>query len=507
MRAPKQLIEEIEKDAVSVLASWQKDPALFCLEVLGFAPQVWQRTFMQAIADSRGGKIPERRFAIRSGTGVGKSSAVACLILWHLTVFPDSKIGVTAPASPQLRSVLWPECRKWAANVPAALRNVFDYDVQVDRILLGNNFAVARTARDGKAESMQGLHAGNIMMIFEEASGVDDDVFLASQGVMAEDGAITILIGNPTRTVGWFYDAFHMDAHKYWRLRVGCDQSERVSRKYISDMLEKHGEDSYEYKVRVLGEFHEMASGTVIPRMWIDEAAEREVDINSDWIVWGVDVSDGRDKSGLSKRCGNHLLEVPKSWGGVQIMQLVDVIADEYWSTKDNYKPDEICVDAIGMGTAFAQRLKQVLSGEPVRIVPVYVSSRKKGEVDERYVSLRVELWARGRKWFESPSSRIPKGCVDLTAQLCSVEWEVNPTNGKWQIIDKAAGGSSPEQADSFLLTFAGSKRDRSLFTKDSKGRKIAQQAAVFGVGSATYLQSEVGYAPFNRNSYTSIKS
>ena len=42
-------------------------------------------------------------------------------------------------------------------------------------------------------------------------------------------------------------------------------------------MKEKHGENSYEFKVRVLGEFSFEDNGLIIPRPWIDRAVERDV--------------------------------------------------------------------------------------------------------------------------------------------------------------------------------------------------------------------------------------
>jgi phage terminase large subunit len=486
LKPTKEIRAEIDKNLVEVMRGWRERPVDFCRDVLRFEPLHWQIEFMQAVADSRLGKLDKRRFAIRSGTGVGKSAGVACLILWHLACFFDSKIGITAPTAPLLRAVLLPECAKWIRNIPPELKDVFPYDPQTERILLHDNFAVARTSREGQSESMQGLHASNILMIFEEASGVAEASFLASQGVMSEEGAITIYIGNPTRAAGPFFDAFHADSHMFWTKRVGCQDSERVSPKYIEEMREKHGEDSYEFKVRVLGEFSLEDSGVIIPVTWIQEAMNRYVEPDSDYIVWGFDVSDGRDKSALARRCGNKLLGI-HAWGGKEVLQSVGMVADWYSECKYEEKPDEICVDAIGMGATAAQRLAEVLKGEPVRITKVNVALTGM-QIGERFTSLRVELWDRGRKWFESGLVALPPNATALASQLSSVEWEVKDSNGKWAIVDKKAGGGSPDMADSFLLTFAGLKRGKSSFTKDSKGRKIVTSNETTGVGSASYL-------------------
>lgn len=498
LRDPKLISKQLETDLVGIMRQWRMDPALFCEDVLRFSPLKWQRKLMKAVALAKhgqpnGGDDPSKcynKFTIKSGTGVGKSAGVACLMLWHLAMFDDSKVGLTAPTAPQIKAVMLPELRKWCNNIPAELKPWFPFDTQTDRVILHENFIVARTAREDAPESVQGLHAKNMLMVFDEASGVPEPIYLASQGVMSSKNAVTIQIGNPTRAVGHFYESFHGMGHQYWKMTVSCADSEMVHPSYLSDMEEKHGNDSYEYKVRVLGEFNLEDSGVIIPRPWIDEAVGREVSPDSDYIVWGVDVSDGRDKSALAKRMGNILLEPVKAWGGKDVMQSVGVVVDEYFSSPNNRLPDEICVDAIGMGTAFAGRLAEALKGEPVKITRVNVALTG-SQIGDRFTSRRVELWARGRGWFESALCSIPMGCGEMISQLASVEWEVKDSNGKWAIIDKKAIGHSPDSADAFLLTFGGVKGAKSSFTKGSTRSSLMRNhgAEQYALTSASYLQ------------------
>jgi len=496
---------DIETDLPKLIRYWQSNPDEFCRDILRVELLPWQIKVMKAVAQAKAG-IPnspdgkcKRRFAIKSGVGVGKTMFVACTVIWGLACFPDAKIPCTAPTSPQLKAVLWPEIRKWIYNIPTELQGLFPFDHQTDRVTMLENFAVARTARDESPESFQGYHAKNPILIADEAPGVGDAIFLAGQGVMSEEGAITILIGNPNRASGYFYDCFTVNSDMWWTLTVSAFDSPRVTQEFIDDMKRQHGEESYEYKVRVMGEFSLEDSGIIIPRPWVDESMRRYVEPDSDWIVWGFDVSDGRDKSALARRCGNRLLGI-HSWGGKEVLQSVGMVADWYWECDDKDKPDEICVDAIGMGATAAQRLAEVLKGEPVKVTKVNVALTG-SQIGERFTSFRVELWDRGRKWFESGLVSIPSNAGALAAQLSSVEWEVKDSNGKWAIVDKKAGGGSPDQADSFLLTFAGLKRGKSSFTKDKKGRRIVTSMETSGVGSASYLaQGASSHERWNKN-------
>lgn len=501
-RPVEEIIKELLADPKKVIDTYAKQPQKFCMDVLRMQPQEWQAEFMQAVSNARFGipndkdaagvPVTKMRFAIKSGTGVGKTAGVAGLILWHLAVFPDSKIPCTAPTSPQIKAVLWPELRKWVLNIPKELQPYFPYDVQTDTVKFMENMAVARTARDENPEAFQGFHAKNIMLLADEASGVPDAIYLAGQGVMSSKGAITILIGNPTRPNGWFYDAFHSDSHLYWTRTINCTMSSLVQPAYVSEMANKHGEDSYEFKVRVMGEFHLEDSGFIIPRSWANDAAERDVEPDTNYIIWGIDVSaGGKDKSAIAKRMGNTLIEPVKEWGGKNVMQFVAITVEEYYETPRDKRPQEMCIDVIGVGQGYIARLKEELRQEidsrELLVRGINVAERKSRT--ERYVSLRVELWAKAREWFEMQACKIQMD-QDFINQICSVEWEINDSNGKWQIIDKRVGGKSPDKADAFVLTFAGRKG-----APMKNGRTILQNRfakkdnALYAIGSASYLQ------------------
>jgi phage terminase large subunit len=491
IRPVDEVVADLRGKTVKMLQLYRRNPAAFCRDVLRVEPQEWQVAFMQAVADSRAGKLDKSKFAVRSGTGVGKTMAVACLILWHTCCFEDSKIICTAPTSPQIKAVLWPELRKWKFKIPDEILLIFPLDITTDMVALRddimkiNNLVMARTAREESPEAFQGFHEGNIMLIADEASGVPDAIYNAGQGVMSSEGAILILIGNPTRAVGYFYDAFHGDSHLYWTMRVGCDMSPMVQPKYLEEMRAKHGEDSYEYKVRVMGEFHLEDAGLIIPRPWIEASVDKEMEADTDYIVWGVDLSDGgKDKSAICKRQGNKVLEKTKSWGGRNANQFVEILADEFFETPFKLRPQEICIDGVGMGGIFTRLVRDALANENVKITLVNVAGTKPR--GDRFVSRRVELWNMGREWFQTMLVSVPNDAV-LIAQLSSIEWELNANNGKMFIPDKRASGSSPDEADAFILTFAGVKgKNKSMLTEKSKYANMVNDTRA--IGSASYL-------------------
>ena len=86
-----------ENPFVQLMMRYRHDPVLFAQEVIGIDPDEWQTELLDAIA------APAiRRVSVRSGHGVGKSTAVAMAAIWHVLMRVPSKTVVTAPTSAQL---------------------------------------------------------------------------------------------------------------------------------------------------------------------------------------------------------------------------------------------------------------------------------------------------------------------------------------------------------------------------------------------------------------------
>jgi hypothetical protein len=116
-------------------------------------------------------------------------------------------------------------------------------------------FARAKTARKENPEALAGVHGDFVMYIVDEASGVPEEIFNTAEGALTGDNVLVILISNPTRLIGYFYDSHHKDKESWQTLGFSSIDSPLVDKEYVSRIISKHGEDSDEYKIRVLGEF------------------------------------------------------------------------------------------------------------------------------------------------------------------------------------------------------------------------------------------------------------
>ena len=233
------------------LLRFRDHPVDFVKIVLKVNPDPWQAEFLNAVAKG------ERRISIRSGHGTGKSTAASWAMLWFLITRYPCKIVVTAPTSAQLFDALFAECKRWMTELSPQVRELLE--AKADRIMLKASpteaFISCRTSRAETPEALQGVHSDNVLLVCDEASGIPESVFESAAGSMSGEHASTILLGNPTRSSGFFFDTHHRMSDTWWTRKVSCIDSPRVSDEFITEMKIRYGEDSNAYRVRVLGEF------------------------------------------------------------------------------------------------------------------------------------------------------------------------------------------------------------------------------------------------------------
>jgi len=431
------------------LAEYGHSCERFVREVLGVTPDPWQAQVM-AWYDAG-----ERRISVRSGHGVGKSTTAAWIKIHHILTKLPQKTVVTAPTSSQLYDALFAEMKVWIKKLPRPLQGLLD--VRNDRVTLvhapDESFISARTSRAEQPEALQGVHSEHVLLIADEASGIPEKVFEAASGSMSGEHAVTLLLGNPVRGSGFFYDTHHKLSGTWKTLRVSCLASSRVSQAYIDDMAARYGEESNAYRIRVLGEFPLSDDDTVISLELVEGAVHREVEQSPFApIVWGVDVARfGGDSNALAKRQANALLEPVRAWKGRDLMQTTGMIKAEWDACEVRDRPVEILVDSIGLGSGVVDRLREL--GLPVRGVNVSESPAM-GEV---YFNLRSELWFKARQWLSARDSSLPDD-ENLRAGLVTPKYKFT-SSGKMQVESKEdmrkRGLPSPDEADALILTFA----------------------------------------------------
>lgn len=417
-------------------------------EVLGHQPDVYQAEILTAVQNG------ERRISIRSGHGVGKTASLSwCCVCHALTRFPQATVA-TAPTSSQLFDALAAQTKAAFKRLPPALQELFDIKSESINLRAApeESFISFRTSRPEMPEALAGVHSENVLLIADEASGIPEQVFIAASGSMSGHNATTVLAGNPVRTKGLFFDTHHDIAHMWRTLHISCVGHPRISQDFIDDMMARYGEDTNDFRVRVLGEFPRAEADTVIPYDLLQLSLTRDVQPTMTRPIWGVDCARfGADRSALAKRSGNMAIGKVQSWKELDTMQLVGRIKAEWDNTPTMDRPEAICVDAIGLGAGVADRLMEL--GLPARAISVSESPALGGN----YANLRAELWFAAKQWFTERMCSLNND-EQLAAELGWPRFSYT-SSGKLKVEGKQEmkkrERKSPDLADAFVLTFA----------------------------------------------------
>ena len=441
-------MENIDIDAI--IEQCALDRVWFAENILGFKPDPWQK---QLFNDLDAG---ETRISIRSGHGVGKTASSAINAIHFILFRPGStNIIITSPSRSQLFDGLWAEILLWIDKLPAFLKDQLDIKGS-GRVVRKDNpenaFISLRTARIENPEALAGIHADNVLILIDEASGVPEPIYEAAAGTLSTVGSIAVLIGNPTRTSGYFHRT-HTILADYWKTyRVSCLDSPRVSTAFVEDIRRSYGEDSAQWKIRILGEFADLNNDVIIPRDLCESALGRDVQgLEDDEEVWGIDPGRGGDPTGFVRRKGGNVYYATQ-YHLSDLMAVVGRVYEQWLDAKE--PPAKIFVDTIGLGAGVADRLREL--GLPVIDVNVSESPALK----ERYPRLRDEIWFEGRKFFETRRVRIVDNDYgrQLVEELCAPLVQIS-TTGKSQAESKkdmkSRGVPSPNMADALNLTFA----------------------------------------------------
>jgi hypothetical protein len=427
---------------------YRDNPVLFVKEVLGATPYDYQEEFLNAISDG------ERKMSVRSGHGTGKSTSASWAMLWFLLLRFPNKVVVTAPTSSQLFDALFAELKRWINELPPHLQQLLT--VKSDRVELtsaaSEAFISARTSRAETPEALAGVHSENVLLVVDEASGVPEKVFEAAAGSMSGHSATTLLLSNPTRSSGTFYESQTRMSKSWWTRRWSCVDSPLVSNEFVEEMRERYGEESNAFRIRVLGEFPMADDDTIIPFHLAHSATQRDIEITPDIKpIWGLDVARfGTDKTALCKRYGNVVTDID-AWQGLDLMQTVGRVMAEYEALPSSQRPTEILVDSIGVGGGVVDRLREL--GVPVRGINVGEAPA----MGKTYMNLRSELWFKTKGWLEDRSCKIPRD-DQLVAELTGIRYAFT-SSGKMKAESKDAmrkrGLKSPDLADALCLTMA----------------------------------------------------
>ena len=429
-------------------------------------PRKWQREVLQSIADhikQNKGKVDfdTLRQAVSSGRGIGKSALVSWVVIWMLSTRIGSTTIVSANSESQLRSVTWAEITKWLAMS----LNSHWFEVSATRLMPAKWLTelVERDLRKGtrywgvegrlwsaeNPDAYAGVHNfDGVMVIFDEASGIDDSIWAVTAGFFTENtpNRFWLAFSNPRRNTGYFYECFN-SKRDFWRTQVVDARTvEGTDKAVYQNIIDEYGPDSSQAHVEVYGQFPNAGDDQFISSLLVDDAMARaKYRDETAPIIVGVDPARfGADATVIAIRQGRDIVAI-KRYRGDDTMTVVGHVIDAI----EEYKPALVVIDEGGLGAGIVDRLKE----QRYKIKGINFGSKSKNPI--MYGNKRAEIWGAMREWLKSasiPSDRFLKS--DLISPM------MKPDSKGTIFLEskkdmKARGLASPDAADAIAVTFA----------------------------------------------------
>lgn len=454
--APPQLTADPSRELAQRI---HDDPVVYANTCLGIRCWSRQAEFLRAVAE-------HTYTALRSGHKVSKSTSDAILALWWAQTRWRGIVVMTATAGHQLADILWPEVCRVYDNAPVPLGGKLSRDYHVGLRFPGGRRVFGKKPEDTNPEAFAGVSSPNVLYLIDEASGFPDALIEAAWGNLGGGGKM-VATGNPTRTSGWYYEAFHEKAGLWHPIHIDSRESPNITGKeppipglataqWEADMARNFGRGSPAYSVRVEGNFPRAGDCTVNSLELIEAAKDRDRarheagEHAAGELRFGLDVGrTGDDPSVLCAVRGNVAVRFDSKQG-----QEGDVVAGWVLSIVSDLRTDDdvrplVRIDLIGVGTSVYDHLKHERS---IRAVGVNVSENANDP--KRYQRKRDELWFAGQDFLKDGGS-IPHDDAELHGELSAARYSFD-ARGRYVVESKdemkARLKRSPNRADAFNL-------------------------------------------------------
>jgi len=429
----------------------QSDPLFFPTKVLGL--DLWEKQveIIRAIHE-------HERVAVQACHSASKTHTAAALTLSFLFSYFPSKVITTSAQKGQVRYALWNEIRSQIRNArlplcPKECITVMSLNLAPDW------FAIGLKPQEYNPEAFQGFHSSNVLIIFDEASGIPAPLWEAAEGLMTHAHCRFLAIGNPFDPLSTFGEVcnspmWHRIKISAWdtpNVKAGRNiRPELMAWDWPEKMRKEWGEQDPRYYARVLGEFPETDSTLLIPPSKARAVLDRKPLRSDDYpVVIGLDPSGyGPDKNVWVVRQGLTILDI--QW----VAKATDeALAKRTKDLVDKWHASIVYVDG-GWGKGVFDHL--VRMGVRVRLVHL---SQPSSRPDVQ--NLKTEAALKLRQAVDSGLALGPaakREAQNWVADIAAPKLTVDPRTERQKLEDKRSLrsrlGRSPDFLDATLLTF-----------------------------------------------------
>jgi hypothetical protein len=377
---------------------------------------------------------------------------------WVATA-PDAIAITTATTWNQVETILWGEIRKgWQPSLPGRL-----LPRAPEWVISPSNWARGLSVVD--PTNLQGYHEGRVLVVVDEAAGVEAPIYEAINGLLAGGDSACLLIGNPIESSGPFYEAAQNPRWKCIPISAfdtpnllapdgEVPYPKLVTREWVEERRDEWGEDDPRWISKVLGQFPDVGTRIIVPLAWFDRINKTEIIEfdKTDRPQMGLDIARfGNDDSAMCIRRGPQILHLERIHGasGPEVGGWAANRAREYGVTR-------IWGDSGGLGGPVLDFMRSA----GLNVVDVNAGS--KTHHPEDFVILRDELWWSFRDRFRDQSLTIHPDCDPrevsiLRLQVSALFYDYD-MRGRIKVESKEQakkrGVTSPDLADAGCLAF-----------------------------------------------------
>jgi hypothetical protein len=462
------LEERAEEDAVA--ERYATDPGLWARDKLGAHLWSKQIEISESVRD-------HRQTAVQACHGPGKSWTAAQLTAWWLDTHPpgEARVVTTAPTGDQVKAILWSEINgafeKASARGRPFLGRINETDWKLGKRLI----AFGRKPSDYNPHAFQGIHAKYVLVIIDEACGVNKQFWTAAHAIATGEHCRILAIGNPDDPGTEFARA--CGSGRWNTIRISVFDTPNftgeavpdelremlVSRVYEEEMRLEYGEESPTYISKVLGEFPSDAEDGVVRLSKVRACCRpRDTPWRADQlgpVELGVDMGAGGDETVIRERRG---VMVGREWRFRErdskraVAQIVEAI--------NQSQAEVVKVDAIGIGWGVVGMLEEKQGdGEGKHQAQVVGVNVAEASTDpDRFKNLRSQLWWEVGRLLSEDLAWDMSGLEEddkerLVSQLTAPKYTTDSA-GRTVVEPKAETrkriGRSPDNADALLLAF-----------------------------------------------------
>lgn len=461
-----------------------------------------------------------REVAVKSCNAVGKSYLAARAALTFLALVPGSLVVTTAPTKRQVEDVIWREMATAHKRAKFPLGgNMMKTRWEIDT----DWFATGFTAK--VPEKFFGFHSDYILVIIDEASGMEEPIYKGVRAITPNENAHTLYIGNPTNADGTFAAAFKNPRVK--QFTISAFDSPNLKANNITDVEQlkkvftpppgvepldhkpkfnlpypalisptavyerymEWGIDNPFWQALIMAEFPDQPEDTLIPMNLILAAMDPE--LNADW-----DIEDGPNEYGgdIARYGSDRTVIIPRRGGLVRpsrvyTRQSTDLTTDRIISSmqEDGCIDDPrtvVRIDDSTMGGGVTDQLirrkrDQYKNAYFYQVAPILFNQRP--DNTNKFYDKRAEMYWTIRERFYNKNIRFEKKDMELAGELGSVRYEITP-KGLIRIEQKdeikKRTGKSPDKADALVLAFAKSIGGKFTMGEAEKVPVMAVEAA-----------------------------